>query len=78
MVIVSYLTSKETFFSCMMYKHRYNPQVVESSIPGDIAINGVLRLYGQDIPISDFRNSFVESIIESGDGCRSIDFTTCY
>jgi hypothetical protein len=72
--INSEMNSLETFFNCYMYEHRYNPQIVSKSVPGGIPLNGMLRVFGEDVPISEFRQSFIESRQKSSE-CSEMYFT---
>jgi hypothetical protein len=74
--VESDLNSLETFFNCYMYEHRYNPQLVSKSVPGGIPLNGMLRVFGEDVPISEYRQSFIKSrrSVED-DSCSTLYFT---
>ena len=70
------LSPKDLFYSCHMFRNRKNPQLVEQSIPGGIDMNGVLRIFGEDVPLQNLRASFVDSVVPAGSACDTIDFTT--
>lgn len=68
------LNSMETFFSCHMYhNHRY-PSKILFEVPGGISIDGILQVYGEDVPVSEFRRSFVESRLLAPDFCKTLTF----
>jgi len=71
------LNSLETFFNCYMYENRYNPQLVSVGVPGGISLNGMLRVFGEDVDISEFRQSFLSSrIAVSESECSAIHFSS--
>jgi hypothetical protein len=68
------LTSMETFFSCYMYENRKNPTLVTAAVPGGIPINGILQVYEEDVTVSEFRRSFVDSRIAVPAQCDPLTF----
>lgn len=72
--VSSELNSMETFYNCHMYKKRYNPQVVEKTT--EIPLQGVLNIFGEDVTIASLRTSFVHSLVNAGEECQQLDFTT--
>jgi hypothetical protein len=71
----SEFNSMETFFNCRMYENRHNPQLVSASVPGGIPLNGMLRVFGEDVPISEYRQSFIESrLVLENDECSTVNF----
>lgn len=68
------LTSMETFFNCYMYENKDNPTLVSAAVPGGIPINGILQVYQEDIPVSEFRQSFVDSRIDVPPICNPLTF----
>lgn len=72
---VSSMSTSDTFYTCHMYKNRINPQHMEQTIPGGIQLNGMLRIYGQDISVESLRSSTMASIIPAGPTCDTIDFS---
>ena len=69
---ISSMTSLDTFYSCVMYHNRQTPQRMETTIPGDISINGILQIYGEDVPISNLRSSVIESRVKANDACLDV------
>jgi len=72
---VTSMTPMDTFYSCHMYRNRRNPQLVEQSIPGGVRLNGMLRVFGEDVSVESVRASLVESVIPTGSDCKQMDFT---
>ena len=71
-VATTLLNSMETFFGCYMYDNRNNPQRISASVPGGIPINGILSVFSEDITVSEFRQSFIESRIDVPESCNGI------
>lgn len=57
----SSLNSMETFYTCYMYKNSISPALPDDKVPGNIPIIGVLSVFGENVPVSEFRKSFVDS-----------------
>ena len=72
----SELNTVETFYSCYMYRNKGNPQLPDTDIPGGMAIPGVLKVLGEDVPVQEFRKSFLDSRIRinSQSKLNEIDF----
>jgi len=77
------LTTKETFYSCVMFENSMNPQRVQSDIPGGIDIYGEITIAPEDTsPIAQYRSAFLASrtLLNVNSACgkslRDIDFTT--
>lgn len=72
---VSNINVADTFYSCHMFKNRNNPQRMEKTIPGGIRLNGMLRIFGEDVSVESLRASVVASVIPTDTTCQDIDFT---
>ena len=74
---ITSLSSMDTFYSCVMYKNRNNPQSMHADI--HIPIPGTITLYDQVVPIQDLRASVIESRQTANDACRNenIDNVFC-
>ena len=72
----SEMTSMELFYNCHMFRNRKNPQLVEPTTPGNIDINGIIRVFDQDVAVAELRASFLDSIVNAGPECSQYDFTT--
>lgn len=57
----SKMTSLETFFSCYMRDTSTSPALPEDDIPGGITLNGILNVFSESVPVSEFRQSFISS-----------------
>jgi hypothetical protein len=47
---------------------------MESSIPGGIQLNGMLRIFGEDVSVESLRASVISSRIATGPECQQEDF----
>lgn len=72
---VSNMDVADTFYSCHMFRNRKNPQRMEKTIPGGIQLNGMLRIFGEDVSVESLRASVIESVIPSDLACQQLDFT---
>jgi len=70
------LNSMETFYSCYMYDNRDSPLLISPAVPGGIPINGVLRVFGEDVTVSEYRQSFVDSTVVVPLFCDIADAST--
>ena len=68
------LTSAETFFSCYMYENRKFVSLISGPVPGGVPINGILQVFDEDITVSEFRQSFINSRIAVGSECDTLTF----
>ena len=71
-VATTLLNSMETFFGCYMYDNRNSPLRITDSVPGGIPINGILSVFSEDITVSEFRQSFIDSRIDVPKLCNDI------
>ena len=65
----SIMSTKNTFFNCMMRQNSKNPQTVLVNVPGNIPINGQLTITNpieETINIQDLREKFILSRVPSG------------
>lgn len=72
--VSSELNSMETFYNCHMFRKRYNPQVVEKTT--QIPLQGILNIFGEDVTVASLRASFVDTLVNAGEECQQLDFTT--
>lgn len=72
--VSSEMNSMETFYNCHMYRKRYNPQIVEKTT--QIPLQGVLNIFGEDVSIASLRTSFVDTLVNAGEECNLMDFTS--
>lgn len=73
---LTHMSTMDTFYTCHMFRNRRHPYLVEKSIPGDVQLNGVLRIYGEDVSVESLRTSAVESVIPAGSTCVQEDFSS--
>ena len=68
------MSSKETFFTCMMKENSKNPQTVLVNVPGNIRINGQLTIQHpieESMNIQDLREKFILSrVLTSSGNCN--------
>lgn len=73
---VAVISSMDTFYSCLMYKNRHNPQLMEPDI--HIPIPGTITLYDQVVLIQDLRASVIESRQTANEACRMETITNVF
>jgi len=49
------VSAADLFFTCHMYQNRVNPLKIDTSIPGNIAIDGSISVLGRSVPVQEYR-----------------------
>jgi len=49
------VSAADLFFTCHMYQNRINPLKIDTSIPGNIAIDGTISVLGRTVPVQEYR-----------------------
>ena len=70
------ISSMDTFYSCLMYSHRHNPQLMEATI--QVPIPGTITLYDQVVSIQDLRASVIVSRQATNDACRDVTVSNAF
>lgn len=70
----SSLNSMETFYTCYMYRNSLSPVSPDKSVPGNVPIIGVLSVFDENVPVSEFRKSFVDSRAAVPAACSSVNY----
>tara|TARA_B110000285_G_scaffold157236_1_gene175412 strand:+ start:3411 stop:12833 length:9423 start_codon:yes stop_codon:yes gene_type:complete len=68
------MSTKETFFNCMMRENSKNPQTVLVNVPGNIPINGQLTITNpieETVNMQDLREKFILSRVLTSSGTCS-------
>ena len=68
------MSSMDAFYTCHMYRNRVNPAKIEKTIPGGIQMNGVLRIFGEDVSVESIRTSVTKTTLKN-QVCALEDFT---
>jgi hypothetical protein len=68
------MTTMDTFYSCHMLRNRVHPNHMEAAIPGGIRLNGMLRIFGEDVSVESLRASVIASRVSTGPECAQENF----
>lgn len=75
---VSSLSSMDTFYSCVMWRNRHNPQHMETQVPGGIGIPGLVRIFGEDVSVQELRASVIARRQKAGAACQDMTIESAF